>query len=156
MELSRLTLRQHLSCGICAIALVCSLSLYKSTVVANPLSAAQKHWQAIASENPELLAMRYSDDAVLERSYGALDVDEVYKGHSIYSAWQRFFEQYQIRDFKVVEQQQRYRAVEAQIQITAQSSRGPIVVLSMSYQVQFDRTGKIVKEVWQANPELSV
>jgi hypothetical protein len=28
--------------------------------------------------------------------------------------------------------------------------------LSMSHQVYFDQTGKIIKEVWQANPELSV
>lgn len=156
MELIRPTLKQRLSHITCAIALVCTLSLYKGTVGATPLSAAQRHWSAIASENPELLASRYSDEAVLKRSYGASDVEEVYQGHSIYSAWQQFFLQYQIKDFQVVKQQQRDRGVEAQIQITAKSSRGPVVVLSMSYQVQFDQTGKIIKEVWQAYPEVSV
>jgi len=156
MERMRPTWRQRLSYATCAIALVCTLSAYKSSVSPNPLSAAQQHWKAIASENPELLASRYSDRAVLERSYGVLDVDEVYQGQSIYSAWQKFFWQYQIKDFQVVKQQQRDRRVEAQIEITAKSSRGPVVILSMSYQVQFDRTGKIIKEVWHANPELKV
>jgi hypothetical protein len=156
MALLGQTLRQHLSYATCTIALVFSLSVYKSNSSANPLSAAQRHWEAIAAANPELLATRYSDDAVLKRSYGVSDVDEVYQGHSIYSAWQEFFWQYQIKHLQVVKQQQRDRTVEAQIQITAKSTRGTVVVLSMSYQVQFDKTGKIIKEVWQTNPEVSV
>jgi hypothetical protein len=156
MELKRSTLRQRLSCATCAIALVCTLSLYKSNVAANPLSAAQNHWSAIAAANPELLVTRYSDRAVLKRSYGATDVEEVYQGQSIYSAWQQFFSQYQVQDFQVLSQQRGDRSVEAEIQITAQSNRGQLVVLSMSYQVKFDANGKIVEEVWQANPEQSV
>lgn len=156
MELLGQTLRQRLSYATCAVALVFSLSVYKSSVSTNPLSAAQRHWEAIASANPELLATRYSDGAVLKRSYGISDVDEIYQGSSIYSAWQKFFWQYQIRELQVVKQQQRDRTVEAQIQITAKSRRGTVVVLSMSYQVQFDKTGKIIKEVWQTNPEVSV
>jgi hypothetical protein len=156
MEFLGPTLRQRLSYGTCAIALVWSLSLYKNNTSADPLSAAHKHWGAIASANPQLLVDRYSDQAVLKRSYGVADVDEVYQGQSIYSAWQKFFSQYQIQDFQVVEQQQRNHSVEAQIQITARSSQGAVVVLSMSHQVYFDQTGKIIKEVWQANPELSV
>jgi hypothetical protein len=156
MELIRPTFRQHLSCLTCAIALVCTLSLYKSNVAANPLSEAQRHWEALAAANPELLASRYSEDAVLKRSYVVSDVDEVYQGQSIYSAWREFFSQYQIKDLKVVEPQQRDRGVEAQIQITAKSNWGSIVVFWMSYEVQFDPTGKIIKEVWQANPEQSV
>lgn len=156
MKLLGPTLRQRLSYGTCAIALVWSLSFYKSSVGTTPLSAAQSHWEAIASADPELLVTRYSNDAVLERFYGVSDVNEVYQGQSIYSAWRKFFSQYQIRDFQVIKQQQRDRGVEAQIQITAKSSLGHVVILSMSYQVQFDQTGKIIKEVWQANPELSV
>lgn len=156
MELSRSAFRKRLSCGTCAIALVCTLLVYKSNVGPNPLSVAQRHWGAIAAENPELLATRYSEHAILKRSYGAIDREEVYQGQSIYSAWQNFFSQYQIKDFQIVQQQQRDRAVEAQIQITAQSRRGQLVVLSMSYQVKFDSTGKIIEEVWQTNPEHSV
>lgn len=156
MELSKPSFRRRLSCGTCAIALVCTLSMYKSNITANPLSAAQTHWSAIASANPELLATRYSDNAVLKRSYGTRDVEEVYQGHSIYSAWQEFFWQYQIKDFQVVKQQRRDRSVEAQIQILAKSHRGPLVVLSMSYQVKFDQTGKIIEEVWQTSPEQNV
>jgi hypothetical protein len=156
MERFRATLRQRLSYATYAIALVCTLSLYKSSSSANTLLVAQQHWEAIASENPELLASRYSDNAVLERSYGVSDVDEVYQGQSIYSAWHKFFGQYQIKNFQVVKQQQYLRRVDAEIQITAQSNRGTVVVLSMSYQVQFDQFGKIIKEVWQTNPELMV
>ena len=152
----RLTLKQRLSYLACAIALVWSLSLYRSSLGTNPLSAAQSHWDLIAKQNPQALASRYSDRAILERSYGVSDVDKVYQGQSIYEAWREFFEQYQIQDFRVIEQKQRDRSVEADIQIIAKSHRGPIVVLSMSYQVQFDRTGKIIKEVWQTGSEVSV
>lgn len=156
MELLEPTWRQRLSYATCAIALVWSLWLYKGQVSANPLSAAQKHWAAIATSNPELLVNRYRDDAVLKRFYGVSDVDEIHRGQSIYSAWQEFFSQYQIQDFQVVEQQQRDREIEAKIKITAKSSQGLMVVLSLTHQLYFDQTGKIIKEVWQTNPELSV
>ncbi len=156
MERVKPTLKQRLSYLACATALVLTLSLYRDSVGTTPLSAAQSHWEAIAAENPELLASRYSDRAVLERSYGVLDVDKVYQGQSIYQAWLEFFEQYQIKNFRVLKQKQHDRRVDAEIQITAKSSRGAIIVLSMSYQVLFDQTGKIVKEVWQADSEVSV
>lgn len=151
MELIKPTLKQRLSSIACAIALVSTLSLYKGNARANPLSEAQNHWEAIATANPELVASRYSNDAVLKRSDGGL-TEKVYQGQSIYSAWREFFSQYQIKDFQVVKQQQRDRSVEAQVQITAKSSQGAVVVLFMSYQLQFDPTGKIIKEVWQTNP----
>ncbi|GAB4175524.1 MAG: hypothetical protein Fur006_06010 [Coleofasciculaceae cyanobacterium] len=156
MERLRPTFKQRLSYLTCAIALVWSLSLYRSSFGTTPLSAAQSHWEAIAKANPELLASRYSDRAILERSYAVSDVDKVYQGQSIYDAWREFFQQYQILDFRAIELKQQARSVEAEIKITAKSSRGPIVILSMSYQVQFDRNGKIIKEVWQAGPEVSV
>lgn len=150
------TLQQRLSYLACAIALVWTLSLYRSSVWDNPLSVAQSHWEAIAKENPALLVSRYSDDAVLERYYAVSDVDKVYQGQSIYKAWQEFFEQYQIKNFRVIEPKRRNRSIEAEIQITAKSSRGTIVVLSVYYQVQFNQSGKIIKEVWQADSEVSV
>lgn len=156
MELLKSTWRQRLSCASCAIALVWSLSLYKSQVSANPLSVAQRHWEVIATSNAELLVRGYRHDAILKRFYGIADADEIYQGQLIYSAWQNFFSQYKIKHFQVVEQQQHNRSVEAKIQITAQPKRGSVVVLSVSYQVYFDRTGKIIKEVWQTSPELSV
>lgn len=156
MERLRSTSKQRLSQLGCAIALVLSLSLYKSSVAPEPLSAVERHWEAIATENPELLVSRYSERAVLERSYGVSDVDRVYQGQSIYRAWQEFFEQYQIKNFRVIKQKQGDRSVEAEIEITAKSSQGPLVVLSVSYQVQFDQSGKIIKEVWQAEPEVSI
>lgn len=156
MKRLRPTLRQHLAYATYALALVCTLSIYKSSSGANTLLVAQQHWQAIASENPERLVSRYSENAVLKRSYGVSDLTEVYQGQYIYSAWQKFFGQYQIKDFQVVRQQYRDRAVVAQIEITAKSHRGPIVVLSLFYEVQFDQFGKIIQEVWQTEPELRV
>lgn len=146
------TWKQHLSSATCAIALVWSLSLYKTQVTANPLSAAQRHWGAIATSNPELLVSGYRDDAILKRFHGLSKENEIYQGQSIYSAWQEFFREYQIKDLRVVKQQQHDRGVEAQIKITARSHQGEVVSLSMSYQVYFDQTGKIVKEVWQTQP----
>lgn len=156
MERLQPTFRQHLSYLACAIALVWTLSVYKTSVVANPLWAAKKHWEAIATANVELLASRYSEQAVLERSYGVSDVDRVYQGSSISEAWQEFFQQYQVQDIQVLKHKQRDRSVEAEIQITAKSNWGILVVLSMSYLVQFDQSGKIIKEIWQAEPEVSV
>lgn len=156
MEGLRPTCTQRLSYLACAMALVLALSLYKSSITAKPLSVAQRHWEAIATADPELLVSRYSDNAVLERSYAVADMDKTYQGSSIYSAWREFFEQYQIKEFRVVEKKQRDRAVEAEIQITAKANAGSIVTLSISYEVLFDRAGKIIKEVWQAHPEVSV
>lgn len=156
MERVRPPFRQRLSRATFAIVVVWTLSLYKSHVAANPLSAAQKHWEAIALENPELVLSRYSDNAVLERSYGVADMDSVYRGQSIDSAWRDFFSRYHIQDFEIIQQQQSERRIEAQIQITAKSSQGDTVVLSMSHQVQFDPSGKIIREIWHTKPELKV
>jgi hypothetical protein len=156
MDISRRTWRQRLSFGVLAIALVCSLSLYKSSFTANPSVAVQKHWKAIASSNPDLLVSSYSDQAILKRSYGVSDADKIYRGDSIYSAWREFFWDYKIKDFQVAKKQQRDRSIEAQITITAKSHQGEVVVLLISYQAQFDQTGKIIQEVWETNPELSV
>lgn len=93
--------------------------------------------QAIALEKRERLLSRYSENAVLKRSYGVSDLTEVEKGsESIYSAWQKFLGQYQIKDFQVVRQQYRDRPVVALLQITANFHRGLIVVLSWFYEVQ--------------------
>ncbi|WP_242037126.1 hypothetical protein [Coleofasciculus sp. FACHB-125] len=154
MKFLQPNLRKHLLSVAYAVALVGSLAAYQRTVMPKPLSVAQKHWAAIATENPERTVTQYSDNAILMRSYGVLD--EVYQGKSIYPAWEEFFSKYKIQDFQVVKQQQRDRAVEAVITIYAKSKHGTPVVLSLSYQVQFDKDGKIIREVWQANPELSV
>lgn len=154
MKFLQPNLRQHLLYAVYAVALVGSLAVYQRMAMPKPLSVAQKHWAAIATENPQRTVTQYSDNAILMRSYGALD--EVYQGKSIYPAWKEFFSKYKIQDFQVVNQQQRDRAVEAVITIHAKSKHGTPVVLSLSYQVQFDKDGKIIREVWQANPELSV
>ena len=74
MELLGPTWRQRLSYGACAIAVVCTLSVYKSSIGANPLSAAQRHGEtkdaitsryAITAANPERLAIQYSNNGIV-------------------------------------------------------------------------------------------
>lgn len=154
MQFLRAALKQYLICGIYAVALVCSLAVYKRVVIADPLSVAQRHWEAIAAADPDRTVNQYSDQAVLKRSYGILD--EVYQGQSIYPAWESFFSNYQIQNFQVVKQQRRNRTIEAEIMITAKSDQGSVVVLSLCYEVHFNKDGKITHEIWQANPEVSV
>lgn len=164
MKFLQPTLRQHLVSATYAIALVCSLVVYQGAFTPKPLSVVQKHFRAIATEDPELTVTQYSDNAILIRSYGALD--EVYQGQSIYPAWEEFFSKYHIQDFQVVKKhlsgdklafgKQTNRVIEAQIAIAAKSNHGTPVVLSISYKVQFDKNGKITHELWQVNPELSV
>jgi hypothetical protein len=148
------TFRKHLTSATCAIALVCSLNLYKRDVARNPLDVAQNHWEAIATEDTERLSTGYREDAILNQSHGL--VAETYQGQSISAAWEQFFSQYTIEDFKVVAKERRDRLVAAEFKITAKSDRGSTVFLWVSYQVHVDATGKITQEVWQANSEFVV
>lgn len=74
MELLGPTWRQRLSYGACAIAVVCTLSVYKSSIGANPLSTAQRHGEtedasashyAIAAANSGRLATQYSNNGIV-------------------------------------------------------------------------------------------
>lgn len=154
MKFGQPSWRQRLAYATCAVALACSLAVYKRDVMANPLSVVQKHWDAIAAADLEQTATLYSNDAIFVRSQGV--IDEVYQGESIYLAWQQFFSQHQIEEFRVINHKQRDHGVEAQIQITAKSNEGIPVVLSVSYQAQFDDSGKIIHEVWQVRPQRSI
>jgi len=154
MQSLRSDLRQRLLYCIYAVALVSSLVIYKSVATLKPMSVAQRHWAAIASANPQLTAKQYSEDAVFIRSYGA--VDQIYQGQSIYPAWKEFVSKYQIQDFRVVNHKQGNQQVEALIRMTAKSPEGVIVVFSVSHQVRINHKGKIIHEVWQANPEFNV
>jgi hypothetical protein len=154
MQYLRLNLRQRLLYGIYAVALVSSLVSYQSVAAPKPLSVAQRHWDAIASANPQLTVTQYSKDAVLIRSYGQLD--QIYQGASIYPAWKEFVSKYQIQEFQVVNHKQCHQYVEALIRMTAKSPEGVIVVFSVSNQVQINHKGKIIHEIWQTNPGFSV
>ncbi|HAJ59512.1 MAG TPA: hypothetical protein DCP31_09760 [Cyanobacteria bacterium UBA8543] len=68
------TWRQRLSYGACAVAVVCTLSVYKSSTGANPLSVANRHteakdattsWYAIIAGNLERLVARYSNNGIV-------------------------------------------------------------------------------------------
>ncbi len=74
MELLGPTWRQRLSYGACAIAVVCTLSVYKSSTGANPLSAAHRQGEAkeastsryaITTANVERLSIRYSHNGIV-------------------------------------------------------------------------------------------
>lgn len=77
MELLGPTWRQRLSYGACAIAVVCTLSVYKSSTGANPLSAAHRQGEtknditsqyAIIAGNQERLVIRYSNNGIVTLS----------------------------------------------------------------------------------------
>lgn len=151
---SKSALRRHLTCGISATALVASLTIYQRAVVANPLTVTEKHWQAIASANLDRTMTRYSPDAVLLWNYGTLD--RVYKGSDIDLVWQEFFSQYQIQNYQITEQKQGDRFLQAEITLSAKPNKGSTRVFSISYQVQVDEQGKIIREIWRTNPKLNV
>lgn len=74
MELLGPTWRQRLSYGAFAIAVVCTVSVYKSSIDANPLSASHRRGEtkdaitsryAIAATNLERLAIRYSNNGIV-------------------------------------------------------------------------------------------
>ena len=77
MELLGPTWRQRLSYGACAIAVVCTLSVYKSSTEANPLSTAHRpreakdattYQYAIIAGNLERLVIRYSHNGIVTLS----------------------------------------------------------------------------------------
>lgn len=155
-------LKQRLACGTCAIALVGSLVLYQKTVTVSPVAIAQTHWAAIASDDPDRASSQYSPDAILMWTTG-FD-RKVYQGEEIYCAWKQFFNEHQIQNVQVLQQQQsveqslggKHRTIKAEIALTAKLDRRSVKVFSVFYQARFDERGKIIHEVWQAHPELTV
>jgi hypothetical protein len=66
----RSALGQHLVCGVWAVALVGSLTIYQRAILANPRTVLQQHWEAVATEDLNLTIAQYSADAVLHRTHG--------------------------------------------------------------------------------------
>lgn len=153
---------QRLTCGTCAIALVVSLVLYQKTVLSKPSAIAQTHWAAITSDDPHCAIRQYSPDAVLMWMTG-FD-QKVYQGKEIYYAWKQFFQEHPIQNLQVLQQQQcveqnlgyRHRTIKAEIALTAKLDRKSVQVFSVFYEARFNARGKIIHEVWQAHPELTV
>lgn len=139
----------HLTCGTCAIALVSSLTVYQRSVLANPLTIAQNHWEAIASQDSDRVIQQYSQDAVLLWTHGSLE--GVYQGEQIHQNWQAFFKKYQIQSSRVIDQSSGDRTVKAEIVIISKSNVNSNQQLYLLYEVQVDEQGKILYEVWQTN-----
>jgi hypothetical protein len=139
----------HLTCGACAIALVGSLTVYQRSVLADPLTIVQNHWDAIASQNADRIVRQYSQDAVLLWTHGSLK--GMYQGGQIYQNWQTFFKKYQIQSSRILEQNSSDRTVKAEIVIISKSNASFDQQLHLFYEVQVDEQGKILYEVWQTN-----
>lgn len=155
----RFKLTQPLHRGICAVALVASLLTYQKSVFSNPQVVAQRHWSAIANQDPNRATAQYSQDAVVRWMYGSSD--RIYEGQEIYQAWKNFFVDYSIQDYQVIKQEQRDRSVSANIIITAKPQKAElrhesIAVFAVSYNAQIDEHGKIIREIWHTNSELNV
>lgn len=85
-------LRNRLTYGIYAVALVCSLVIYKSAVDPKPLTVVPQHSRAIAPEDSNSTTALPTQQAVLQWSEGVWN--KVYQGKPIYPFWQKFFSQY--------------------------------------------------------------
>jgi hypothetical protein len=153
------TWQHHLACIASATALVCSLSAYKHQVEPQPGQILKQHWSAIASSDAQKTVNLYSNRAILKHSSGIKA--KIYQGDSVYAAWQDFFSQYRVKDLQAIqpihyqdeENTQGVRNITAQIKIRLQSRRGQTATFLANYQVQIDRQGQILREVWQTRPD---
>ncbi len=140
-------LPRHLAAALSALALVTSLAVYQRSVLANPLSVAQDHWQAIAAEDqPDTLA-RYSAQATLDWSQGPHPGH--YSGPAIATAWQVFFDHHQIQQVQVLRQEAQDLTVEATLLLTLNDAQGQISQLPVLCTLQLDQSGQIQYESWQ-------
>lgn len=153
------TWQHHLACVTSALALVWSVAAYKQQVEAQPWHTLEQHWAAIASSNPQKTANLYSSGAKLKHIAGIQT--EIYRGDLIYEAWQDFFSQYRIQDLQAIQpiqyqdwdNQQGVRQIKAQLKIRVLSHRGQSETFVAYYQVQINRQGQILNEVWQTRPD---
>lgn len=153
------TWQHHLACIASSAALVFSLAAYRHQVEAQPWHTIEQHWAAIASSNPQKTVNLYSNRAILKHSSGINA--KIYQGDSIYDAWQDFFSQYRIQGLQAIqpiqyedlETSQGVRNIKAQLKIRVQSHRGQSRTFLANYQVQIDRQGQILREVWQTRPD---
>ncbi|MBD2101962.1 hypothetical protein H6F94_13935 [Leptolyngbya sp. FACHB-261] len=132
--------------ALSALALAVSLAIYQRSVLANPLSVAQGHWQAIATENTTDTLASYDSDAVLEWRQGSNPGR--YSGGAISLAWQSFFADYQISGYQVVSQEAHERTVKATLLFTLQDIQGQSSVLPVTCTLQLDNNGRIQRETW--------
>jgi hypothetical protein len=158
-RIQRQTWQHHLACIASAAALALSVAAYKQQIDVQPQQTVEQHWAAIASSDPQKTANLYSNGAILKHSSGI--EDKIYQGDSIYDAWQDFFSRYQVKDVQALQpiqlqeldRIQGVRNIETQVKIRAQSKRGQSITFLAHYQVQIDRQGKILREVWQTRPD---
>lgn len=146
--------RQVMS-GLCAIALVGSLMFYQRMVIADPLTVAQQHWQAIAAQNSNQTLERYHKDAVILWQEG-LDQKQ-YEGKEITKAWVKFLDRYRIQNYQILSQGKNAdRLVKADVVLVADPESGHQEIVIVSYSARIDATGKIIREIWHATPRFSV
>jgi hypothetical protein len=146
---------RRLTAGLCAIALVSSLAFYQRMVIADPLNVTQQHWQAIMAENSDLTLSRYHENAVILWFEGL--EPRRYQGKEITKAWQRFFQDYQVQNYRILHQKEENdRFVKAEVILTTELAGGRSKMILVSYTAQIDAQGKITREIWQATPQFSV
>lgn len=146
--------RQVMS-GLCAIALVGSLMFYQRMVIADPLTVAQQHWQAIAAQNSSQALERYHKDAVILWQEGLNQ--KQYEGKEIPKAWVKFLDRYRIQNYQILSQGKNAdRLVKADVVLVADPESGHQEIVIVSYSAHIDANGKIIREIWHATPRFSV
>lgn len=136
-----------------------SLSAYKNQVEPQGGRIVEQHWSAIASSDTQKTVNLYSSRAILKQTSGIKA--RIYQGDSIYAAWQDFLAQDWVQDWQAIqpihdedeEKTQGVRNITAQVKIPLRSRRGQTATFLANYQVQIDRQGQIILEVWQTRPD---
>lgn len=150
---------RYLNYGTWAAVLACSLAVYQRAVLADPLTIAQKHWQAIANQQFEQALRQYDQNAVVVWIEGARI--EQHQGRDLPLVWHSFSKKYRLLNYQILSRERGDRAIKAKIQITAQPQSQKSGFLSRNqpliffHEIQVDSQGKITREVWQTNPELN-
>lgn len=85
--------RKRLTCGTCAVALVGSLALYRQTVSVNPVTVAQKRWEAKIAFKADTTKTQYCGDGIAPEMTAA---NPVYQGEESHSYWRLLFRKHKI------------------------------------------------------------
>lgn len=146
--------RQVMS-GLCAIALVGSLMFYQRMVVADPLTVAEQHWQAIATQNSAQTLEQYHKDAIVLWKEGLNQ--KQYQGKEIQKVWAKFLQRYRIQNYQILSQGKNGdRLVKADVILVTNAKTGGQEIVMVSYSALIDANGKIIREIWHATPRFSV
>ena len=134
------------------VTLVGALAMATMQAYAAPIDDAKTHFQAIASNDAQVVMRAYADDARLQWVGGPLD--GAYAGKdAIRSTWEKFFKNAGSLKHTVSQLQESTNPKGSTVSANVVfEGKMPIKV---RYVITY-REGKIVSEIWQIDPQLGV